>query len=137
LNLRWFLARHGLPGVTPIFVYQMAKVGSSSIVQALKRRGLAVFHLHMNRDHLERMRAGPRHWLAPPPLPHTTSSTEAPRARERGRRVKVITLARSDRAQCLVYFEHLDAIWNRVVRTLPFPEELHRAFIERFPPTKR
>ena len=65
MNLRRFLARHGVPGMKPILEYQMAKVGSSSIAAALEEHKLAVFQLHrMNREHLERFpHAEPLTWF--------------------------------------------------------------------------
>jgi hypothetical protein len=139
LNLRRFLARHGVPGMNPILVYQMAKVGSSSIVEALKARKLLVFQLHrMNREHLERMRAKRVElgWhLAPPPAHDILGPILRERLVNRGRRVKVITLVRDPIARNFSsYFEHLDAIWHRenAHATVPL-EELHRGFLERFP----
>lgn len=139
MNLRQFLAVRGVPGFVPILVYQMAKVGSSSVVAALEARKLPVFHLHrMNREHLERMRAerAALGWLLPPIPPHDLLGL---RLRDqlvaRGRPAKIITLVRDPIARNFSsYFEFLDAIRN--VRdahaTVPL-EELHRGFVERFP----
>jgi len=139
VNLRRFLARHGVPGVTPILVYQMAKVGSSSIAEALEERKLAVFHLHrMNREHLERMRAKRAElgWhLAPLPAHDVLGPILRERLVDRGRSVKVITLVRDPIARNFSsYFEHLDRIWHRQNAHESVPmEELHRGFVERFP----
>ena len=139
MNLRRFLARHGVPGMKPILVYQMAKVGSSSIAAALEERKLAVFQLHrMNREHLERMRAKRAElgWdLAPLPAHDILGPILRERLVNRGRRVKVITLVRDPIARNFSsYFEHLDAIWHREDAHASVPlDELHRGFLERFP----
>jgi len=138
VNLRKFLARLGFPGIVPVIVYQMAKVGSSAVVEALHARGLPVFHVHrMNREHLERMRAerAALGWFIPPVPPHDRLGL---RLRDgvvaRGRPAKVITLVRDPIARNLSsYFEHLDAIWNRPAAYASVPiDELHRGFVERF-----
>jgi len=122
----------------PILVYQMAKVGSSAVVQALHARGLRVFHVHrMNRAHLDRMRAerASLGWFIPPVPKHDLLGLRLrDRVVARQRRAKVITLVRDPIARNLSsYFEHLDAIWNTrdAYATIPL-EELQRGFVERF-----
>lgn len=139
MNLRRFLARHGVPGMKPILVYQMAKVGSSSIAEALEERKLAVFHVHrMNREHLERMLAKRAElgWEIPAlPAHDILGPVLRERLVDRGRRVKVITLVRDPIARNFSsYFEHVDRVWHRDDAHTSVPmEELHRGFVERFP----
>ncbi len=134
-----FLAARGVPGFTPIYVYQMAKVGSSAVYEALRKRGLPVFHFHrMNREHLERMRAR-RAALGWTPLPPFEGDVLGLRLYDtlvrRGRRAKIITLVRDPIARNLSsYFEFVDLIWNTHDAHLSVStDDLHRGFAERFP----
>lgn len=139
-NLRRIPARRGVRGFVPILVYQMAKVGSSSVARALEARGLPVFHLHrMSREHLERLRAtrAALGWLvAPAPPAHDLLGLQLQEnVVARGRRAKIITLVRDPIARNFSsYFEHLDAIWHTPDAHTAIPlEELYRGFAERFP----
>ena len=134
-----FLALHAnVPGYEPVIVYQMAKVGSSAIVDALERHRLPVFHVHrMNPEHLlhlreERRRLG---WEIRPVPPHDQLGTLLNRkVVRRGRRARVVTLVREPIARNLSsYFEHLDPIWHTKDAHQSIPvEELCRGFVERF-----
>jgi len=134
-----FLALHAnIPRYEPVIVYQMAKVGSSAIVDALERRRLPVFHVHrMNPEHLlhlreERRRLG---WEIGPVPPHDQLGTLLNRkVVRRGRRARVVTIVREPIARNLSsYFEHLDAIWHTKDAHQSIPvEELCRGFVERF-----
>ena len=139
MYFRRFLAARGVPGFTPIYVYQMAKVGSSAVYEALLERGLPAFHFHrMSREHLDRMRAR-RADLGWAPRPLADGDVLGLRLYDRlvsrGRRAKIITLVRDPIARNLSsYFEHLDAIWRtpNAHETIPM-DKLHRGFAERFP----
>ncbi len=134
-----FIALHAnVPGYEPVIVYQMAKVGSSAIVDALARHRLPVFHVHrMNPDHLtdlreERRRLG---WEIGPIPPHDQLGTLLHRkVLQRGRRARIVTLVREPIARNLSsYFEHLDAIWHTRDAHQSIPvEDLCRGFLERF-----
>ncbi len=139
MYVRRFLAKHGVPGFRPIYVYQMAKVGSSAVYEALLERGLPVFQFHrMSREHLERMRARRANlgW-APRPLPDgdVLGLRLYDTLVRRGRRAKTITLVRDPIARNLSsYFEHLDALWSTPDAHASISmEDLHRGFVERFP----
>ena len=139
MYVRRFLAARGVPGFIPIYVYQMAKVGSSAVYEALLERGLPAFHFHrMNREHLERMRAR-RAELGWAPRPLADGDVLGLKLYDklvsRGHRAKIITLVRDPIARNLSsYFEHLDAIWNtRDAHASVSMEDLHRGFGERFP----
>jgi hypothetical protein len=140
---RRFLALHAnVPRYAPVIVYQMAKVGSSAIVDALERHRLPVFHVHrMNPEHLlhlreERRRFGWDVRLVPP---HDELGMQLYRnVVRRGRRAKVVTIVREPIARNLSsYFEHLDAIWNTKNAHQSIPvEDLCRGLPERFPHTE-
>lgn len=134
---RW-LAMRGLAGLTPVIVYQMAKVGSSAVVGALTGSRLPVFHVHrMNAGHLEQLRArrAALGWRIPPIPAHDRLGLElyhrviAPR-----RAARVITLVRNPIARNLSsYFEHLDFIWNTANAHEAVPlDELCAGFFERY-----
>lgn len=133
------LAAHGVPGFVPVLVYQMAKVGSSSIVDALNTIGMPVFHIHrMNPENLARMRArrAALGWQDTPVRPHDRLGVSLrDRVVARGRASKVITLVRDPIARNVSsYFEHLDDIWsapNAYASTSV--EDLQQGFVERFP----
>jgi hypothetical protein len=134
-----FLALHAnVPRLEPVIVYQMAKVGSSAIVDALERRRLPVFHVHrMNPEHLAHLREERRRlgWEVGPVLPHDELGTLLNRkVVQRGRRARVVTIVREPIARNFSsYFEHLDSIWHvkDAHRSIPL-EELCRGFVERF-----
>lgn len=115
---RWCAVQGNLFGVVPVIVYQMAKVGSSTVVAALQKAGLRVFHVHrMDAAHTERMLDTRRAlgWLVPPTLPpHDVLGLRIRRRLlDRGGRAKIITLVRDPIARNFSsYFEHLDAIWR-------------------------
>jgi hypothetical protein len=115
---RWCALQGNLFGVVPVIVYQMAKVGSSTVVAALQGAGLPVFHVHrMDAEHTERMLDTRRAlgWLVPPTLPpHDVLGLRIRRRLlDRGGRAKIITLVRDPIARNFSsYFEHLDAIWR-------------------------
>jgi hypothetical protein len=116
--LRWCAIRRNLLGIVPVIVYQMAKVGSSSVVAALQATRLPVFHVHrMDAGHLRKMREHRRalEWLIPPVPAHDDLGL---RLREelidRAGRAAIVTLVREPIARNISsYFEHLDIIWNR------------------------
>ena len=114
---RWAALHGNLFGVVPILVYQMAKVGSSSIVAALEELGLPVFHVHrMDEAHLHAMREArrARGWETPPIPPHDHLGLRIRRhLLDRGGRARIITLVRDPIARNFSsYFEHLDQIWQ-------------------------
>lgn len=80
---------------TPIIVYQMGKVGSSSVSDSLKAYGLGrVFHVHrMNPDNIERVR---QEYLAHDEIPPDESTGERLYADvvDRGREARFITFVR-------------------------------------------
>jgi hypothetical protein len=125
-------------GLTPVIVYQMAKVGSSAIVEALRREPLPLFHVHrMSAEHLERMRAErrARGWLVPPIQRHDRVGLALnAKIIAAGRPAKIVTLVRDPIARNLSsYFEHLDAIWNvRDAHAVIPLDELCSGFVERF-----
>ena len=106
-------------GSTPVFVYQMAKVGSSTVTWALREiEGLHVFQVHLlHPDNLRRLNARLRRrgrWIA-----RLQSDMDA-RGRvlyggliEPGKRAKVITLVREPLGRnCSFYFQNLDILWG-------------------------
>lgn len=134
---RW-LAIRGLAGLTPVIVYQMAKVGSSAVVGALTRSRLPVFHVHrMSASHLDQLRArrAALGWHIPTVPVHDQLGLElydrliAPRGRAR-----IITLVRDPIARNLSsYFEHLDFIWRTGNAHGAIPlDDLCAGFFERF-----
>src|SRR5882672_2811024 len=111
-RLSEWLVLHGNPfRSVPVIVYQMAKVGSSTIASALRRAGLPVFQVHrMRAEHLAQLRAR-RHalgWSVPPVPPHDLVGLLLnERLLSKGGRAKVITLVRDPIARNLSsYFEH-------------------------------
>jgi hypothetical protein len=138
LRFRLLLASRGVPGFTPVIVYQMAKVGSSAVVGPLRALGVPAFHIHrMNRDHLEEMRAvrAALGWRIPPIPRHDQIGLQLrERVIRRLRPAKIITLVRDPIARNLSsYFEHLDAIWNRDhAHESVSIEALQAGFAERF-----
>jgi hypothetical protein len=136
---RRFVALHAhVPGIEPVIVYQMAKVGSSAIVDALAHHRLPVFHVHrMNPEHLIRMREERRRlgWEVGPIPPHDQLGTLLHRnVVRRGHRARIVTIVREPIARNLSsYFEHLDAIWHMSDAHQSIPvEDLCRGFVERF-----
>jgi hypothetical protein len=102
----------------PVIVYQMAKVGSSTITRALRDiDGLNVFQVHfMHPDNLRRLRTGLRkreRWLA------RFQSDMDIRGRilfkgliKSGLKAKIITLVREPIGRnCSFYFHNLDFLW--------------------------
>jgi hypothetical protein len=110
----------------PVLVYQMGKVGSSSIAASLRQAGFNVHQVHrlvpeniarVQREHLQ------RGW--PSPLP----DAEGKRVYERLIRpripLKVITLVREPIGRSFsYYFQNLHKIWNRsdAHRAIPLQE---------------
>lgn len=103
---------------TPILVYQMAKVGSSTVTWALRDfGGLHVFQVHLlHPDNLRRLRAALRkrgRWLA------RLQSDMDVRGRvlfkgliKPGLKAKIITLVREPIGRnCSFYFQNLDILW--------------------------
>lgn len=134
-----FVSLHtNLRGFEPVIVYQMAKVGSTAVVEALAGHGLPVFHVHrMNPEHLERMRETRRtHGWFIPPVPYfdRLGLRLYEKVIRRGHRARIVTLAREPIARNLSsYFEHLDAIWKTEDAHLSIPVEmLCSGFAERF-----
>jgi hypothetical protein len=136
---RWCGLRGNLFGVVPILVYQMAKVGSSTIVAALEKAGLPVVHVHrMDAAHLERMRAARRAlgWSEAPLPAHDLLGLRIRRTLfERGGRAKIVTLVRDPIARNFSsYFEHLDAIFGTVKAYAHVPmQTIVDGFLQRFP----
>jgi hypothetical protein len=136
--VRWG-ARRNLAGLTPVIVYQMAKVGSSAIVEALRRARLPVFHIHrMNAGNVERMRETRRAlgWNVPPVAANDRAGLRLRNeAIDRRRRVAIITMVRDPIARNLSsYFEFLDDIWGRPCAYQSVaPELLLEGFFARFP----
>lgn len=134
---RW-LALHA-DFIVPNIVYQMGKVGSSAIVEAIARTGRPVFHVHrMDAGHLERMRDEREAlgWLNPPIPPHDTLGLMLrEKVIARGRPAKIITLVRDPIARNLSsYFEHLDAIWHTPDAHQAIPlDRLITGFFDRYP----
>lgn len=127
-----------VPGYEPVLVYQMAKVGSSAVVDALAQHPLPVFHVHrVNPENLIRLREERRRlgWEVGPIPPHDELGMRLHRrVFSRGRRARVVTLVRDPIARNLSsYFEHLDAIWHTTDAHQSIPiEDLCRGFVERF-----
>lgn len=138
---RW-LAIRGLAGLTPVIVYQMAKVGSSAVVGALTRSGLAVYHVHrMSARHLEQLRAGRAalEWRIPPiPVQDRVGLDLYDRVIAPRRAARVVTLVRNPIARNLSsYFEHLDFIWNTANAHAAVPlDELCAGFLQRYTHTE-
>jgi hypothetical protein len=100
-----------------VLVYQMGKVASSSVTQALRRvDGLRVFQLHeMSPDGLRHLRAAlrqggvPADWLETYVLCRALYRDIV----EAGRRAKVITLVREPVGRNIsFYFQNLDLLWQ-------------------------
>lgn len=107
---------HGV-GSVPVVVYQMAKVGSTSIVDALLRSRLPAFQVHrMNPVHMERVRKARMSlgWrVHPPNFSDRIGSQLYRRVIQPRRPARIITLVRDPIARNLsCYFEHLDDIWQ-------------------------
>jgi putative capsular polysaccharide synthesis protein len=116
----------------------MAKVGSTSVVEALHRARIDAQHVHrMHREHLRRMRASrrahgwvvlwvPRHDRLGIRLGETLMRSAEP--------VSVVTLVREPIARNLSsYFEHLDWIWHmRNAHAKVSIDALCAGFISRF-----
>ena len=98
----------------PVIVYQMAKVGSSTITAALAAfRGMNVFQVHlMNADNIKRWRVAMRKF----PLARFQTSVDTGALIykgiiEPGLKVKIITLVRDPIARnCSFYFHNLDVL---------------------------
>jgi hypothetical protein len=137
---RW-LALHDV--LVPVVVYQMAKVGSSAIVDALLRSRLAVFHVHrIDPRNIERVRARRRElgWRDYPHVAHHEQLARQIREKVLAVRkpARFITLVKDPIARNLSsYFEHLDAIWHTDDAHEKVPmEELCAGFLQRFPHTE-
>lgn len=125
-----------------VVVYQMAKVGSLAVVEALERSGIKADHVHrMSREHIAKMCDERRElgWIVPPLRRHDRLG---PRLREiivrRGIPARIVTLVREPIARNLSsYFEHLDAIWRMRNAHEKVPlEALCRGFVERYTHTE-
>lgn len=79
---------------TPILVYQMAKVGSTSMCKSLRASGLSPLHIHfLTRKKLRRLFE--HHERTPPPPVHLfVSQLLRPYLKRTSHRLKVITLVR-------------------------------------------
>jgi hypothetical protein len=104
---------------TPVLVYQMAKVGSSTITWALREiEGLHVFQFHLlHPDNLRRLRAGLRkrgRWLARLQSDMDVRGPVYYRGLIKpGLKAKVITLVREPVGRnCSFYFQNLDVLWQ-------------------------
>lgn len=133
---RW-LSMRGM-GSVPVVVYQMAKVGSTSIVDALLRSRLPVFQVHrMSPSHMERVRAArvSLGWRVHPPNFSDRLGSELYRRVIQSRRpARIITLVRDPIARNLSsYFEHLDDIWQteRAHERISL-DELCKGFLARY-----
>ena len=103
----------------PVIVYQMAKVGSSTITWALREiEGLHVFQVHvLHPENVRRLRAELRKRRYGPAWLGSDMDT---RGRimfkgliEPGRKAKIITLAREPIGRnCSFYFQNLSILWN-------------------------
>lgn len=139
LALQWCASHDNLFGVVPIIVYQMAKVGSTAVVVALRSAGLPVFQVHrMDAAHLARMRKERRRlgWADQPVPAHDRLGIRLTRrVIARNARAAIVTLVRDPIARNLSsYFEHLDAIWRTTdAHERVSTEALIRGFHERFP----
>jgi len=127
LRWRWRLTRQYREEVrrcvessaTPVLVYQMAKVGSSTVTWALRGcDGLHVFQVHLlHPENLRRLRAALRkrgHWLARLRSDMDVRGTVYHGGLiKSGLRVKVITLVREPIGRnCSLYFQNLDVLWQ-------------------------
>lgn len=136
---RRYASRRNLLGVAPLIVYQMAKVGSSAIVAALRQARMPVFHVHrMDAAHLTALRETRRAlgWDIPPTPPHDLLGLRLRRdVIEPGGPAAIVTLVRDPIARNLSsYFEHLDAIWRRPnAHEHVSMDQLIHGFSERFP----
>lgn len=116
----------------------MAKVGSTSVVEALNRAGIDAHHVHrMNREHLRRMRESRRAhgWMVLWPPRHDRLGVRLGETLMRsGEPVRVVTLVREPIARNLSsYFEHLDSIWQlRNAHAKVSLDALCAGFITRF-----
>ncbi len=124
--------------LTPVIVYQMAKVGSSAVHAALERARLPVFHVHrMSAEHLARVFEERRMlgWRARPISRHERFGLTAhDKIIAAGRRAKIVTLVRDPIARNLsAYFHWIDDVWNiaNAHEVLP-SDELCRGFLERY-----
>jgi hypothetical protein len=139
-RLRRWSALHGrLSRWPPVIVYQMAKVGSTAVVDCLTRARLPVFHVHrMDADHLQRLRARRMAlgWDVGPVPPYDRLGLLLnEKVLQAGRAAKIVTLVREPIARSLSsYFEHLDGIWRipHASRVVPVGD-LQRGFLERYP----
>ena len=121
---------------TPVVVYQMGKVGSSSIYNALKARGLFVFHNHNLRPEI--IAKGIEQWKTRKP----TSVVPRPELGKRlwvynhiikkRRHAKYITLVRDPLGRNVsAFFSTLDKSIDRQDAHAHFsPEELQKMFLE-------
>jgi len=127
LRWRWRLRRRYQAEVrrcvessaTPVLVYQMAKVGSSTVTWALRGLGgLHVFQVHLlHPENLRRLRAALR--KRGRRLARLQSDMDVRGAVyyrgiiKSGLRVKVITLVREPIGRnCSFYFQNLDVLWQ-------------------------
>lgn len=135
---RRLLLRGNVPGLTPVLVYQMAKVGSSAIYAALQRARLPVFHVHrLSAEHLDRVREERRAlgWRVPPIHAHQRLGLDVfAKIVAKGRRARIVTLVRDPIARNLSgYFESIDEIWSVAGAYAVIPaEEMQRGFLERY-----
>lgn len=105
VHLKWQL--HGIEKRNPILVYQMGKVGSSTVVHTLRAAGLSrqVVHVHtLNADHLRRAVEKQRQSIRPTLPEHLiVSSVLVPGIQRGWRPRKVITLTRDPIARAVSF----------------------------------
>lgn len=94
---RWTARRAFAGSAAPVLVYQMGKVGSSSVYRAVEAAlpGIPVYHLHFLSEHIAEHRRS--HQRAPGAVPYHIYLGEALRrqlARHRHRPLKIISLVR-------------------------------------------
>jgi hypothetical protein len=124
--------------LTPVIVYQMAKVGSSAIHAALRRARMPVFHVHrLSAKHLERVFEERRAlgWHVQPLTPHQRHGLAVhDKVIATGQRAKIITLVRDPIARNLsAYFESIDEVWNTKDAHAALPmDDLRRGFLDRY-----
>jgi hypothetical protein len=139
-RLRRWSALHAAPfHGTPVIVYQMAKVGSTAVVDCLKRARLPVFHVHrMDADHLQRLRGrrAALGWdVGSLPAYDRLGLRLHEKVIEAGRPAKIVTLVRDPIARNLSsYFEHFADIWGLPdARGVVSMDDVYRGFLERYP----
>jgi len=116
---------------SPVLVYQVGKVGSSSIAASLRHAGLTVHQVHrLNPDNIARVKR--EHLLRGWPTPEADLQTEHlyPQFSRPQVPLRVITLVREPIGRNIsYYFQNLDKIWNQKDAHHKVPmEKLVRAF---------